>query len=262
MVVEEANVDAHVRYKETMTVSAPRGRLLVKTGILHTGAARSLQKGQNHPLTYALLTYCPLCAMDISPADVLYAYQHGVFPMADPDADDALVWVRPDPRGILPLKEFHVPTNLQKLVDQGAFTVRTDAAFDEVMAACADRSSTWLSDELQALFRALHRQGYAHSVEAYYEGALAGGLYGLALGGAFFGESMFYREDNASKVALVHLVEQLKAGGFILLDIQWATDHLRQFGAMEIPRPDYERRLQAALLIEATWWPQRNGLPS
>ncbi|NBB99433.1 MAG: leucyl/phenylalanyl-tRNA--protein transferase [Bacteroidetes bacterium] len=200
--------------------------------------------------------------MDPSPTDVLYAYQQGVFPMADPGADDALVWVRPDPRGILPLEDFHVPTNLQKLVDRGTFTVRTDTAFAEVIAACADRSSTWLSCELQALFRTLHHRGYAHSVEAYYEGALAGGLYGLALGGAFFGESMFYREDNASKVALVHLVEQLKAGGFILLDIQWATDHLRQFGAVEIPRLAYERRLQSALLTEATWWPQRNGRPS
>jgi len=200
--------------------------------------------------------------MEISPTDVLYAYQHGVFPMADPGADDALVWVRPDPRGILPLEDFHVPTNLQKLVDRGTFTVRTDTAFAEVIAACADRPSTWLSEELQALFRKLHHRGYAHSVEAYREDVLAGGLYGLALGGAFFGESMFYREDNASKVALVHLVEQLKAGGFILLDIQWATDHLRQFGAVEIPRLAYERRLQSALLTEATWWPQRNGLPS
>lgn len=198
---------------------------------------------------------------DISPADVLYAYQHGVFPMADPEADDAIVWVRPDPRGILPLDDFHVPSNLQKLVDRGAFTVRTDAAFEEVMAACADRPSTWLSDDLQTLFSTLHRWGYAHSVEAYYEGALAGGLYGLALGGAFFGESMFYREDNASKVALVHLVDQLVAGGFVLLDIQWATDHLRQFGAVEIPRLAYERRLHQALLTEATWWPQHNESP-
>ncbi len=198
---------------------------------------------------------------DISPADVLYAYQHGVFPMADPEADDAIVWVRPDPRGILPLDDFHVPSNLQKLVDRGTFTVRTDAAFEEVMAACADRPSTWLSDDLQTLFSTLHRWGYAHSVEAYYEGALAGGLYGLALGGAFFGESMFYREDNASKVALVHLVDQLVAGGFVLLDIQWATDHLRQFGAVEIPRLAYERRLHQALLTEATWWPQHNESP-
>lgn len=198
---------------------------------------------------------------DISPADVLYAYQHGVFPMADPEADDAIVWVCPDPRGILPLDDFHVPSNLQKLVDRGTFTVRTDAAFEEVMAACADRPSTWLSDDLQTLFSTLHRWGYAHSVEAYYEGALAGGLYGLALGGAFFGESMFYREDNASKVALVHLVDQLVAGGFVLLDIQWATDHLRQFGAVEIPRLAYERRLHQALLTEATWWPQHNESP-
>jgi len=193
--------------------------------------------------------------MTVSPSDVLYAYRHGVFPMAEGRTDDEMFWVRPDPRGILPLEDFHVPTNLQKVVQSDTFEVRSDTAFSEVVSACADRSSTWLSEDIQSLFETLHTWGRAHSVEAYHEGVLAGGLYGLALGGAFFGESMFYRVSNASKVALVHLVEQLNAGGFVLLDIQWATDHLRQFGAREISRTAYERRLQQALDTRTIWWP-------
>ncbi len=191
----------------------------------------------------------------LTPEEVLQGYVVGVFPMARPEEGDAIYWVRPNPRGIIPLDEFHVPGNLAKLVQRREFEVRTDQAFEEVVAACADRESTWLSPEIQRVFCSLHEMGFAHSVEAYHNGDLAGGLYGLALGGAFFGESMFYRITNASKVALVHLVNQMQAGGYSLLDIQWATDHLRQFGAREIPRAEYEQRLGKALAERPTWWP-------
>jgi leucyl/phenylalanyl-tRNA--protein transferase len=158
-------------------------------------------------------------------------------------------WFSPDPRGILPLETFHVPRRLARVVRSAEYTMRVDTAFEDVMRACAARrdEGTWINDEILASYVALHRLGLAHSVEAWRDGTLAGGLYGVHLGAAFFGESMFHRTPNASKVALVALVERLRRRGFLLLDTQWVTRHLAQFGAIEIPRRQYLRLLAAAL---------------
>jgi len=172
--------------------------------------------------------------------------------MADPD-DDTVYWFRPERRGILPLDAFRIPGNLARFVRQKRFDVTVDRDFPAVIRACADRSSTWISRDIIDTYIALHRWGYAHSVECWQEGALVGGLYGVALGGAFFGESMFHRVNNASKVALVHLVRFLCKGGFVLLDTQYVTKHLAQFGAVELPGPEYRRRLAEALRIKACW---------
>lgn len=192
----------------------------------------------------------------LTPELLLYAYQVGVFPMADPDEGNAIYWYAPDPRAILPLDAFHVPKNLEKLVRRGHFEVVTDRAFEAVIRACANRPSTWISEEIIQVYAALHEMGFAHSVECWRDGELVGGLYGVRLGGAFFGESMFHRERDASKVALVHLVRQLRRGGFALLDTQFSTPHLARFGVVEIPRRAYERRLRRALQLKATWWPE------
>ena len=192
---------------------------------------------------------------DLTPELLLRAYQVGLFPMADAGKGGAIYWYAPDPRTVLPLDGFHVSKNLAKLVRRGRFEVTSDQAFESVIRACADREETWISEEIIAAYTALHRLGYAHSVECWQGGALAGGLYGVALGGAFFGESMFHRARDASKVALVHLVRQLRRGGFRLLDTQFTTEHLKRFGAIEIPRRVYERRLADALAVEAVWWP-------
>jgi leucyl/phenylalanyl-tRNA---protein transferase len=194
----------------------------------------------------------------VIPSDLLLAaYASGWFPMAN---DEGLVsWYSPDPRGIIPLDAFHVPSRLQRLVRKGAFRIEVDVAFDEVIQACAeaerdpDDLGTWISGEIIESYCALHDLGYAHSVEAWQGDRLVGGLYGVALGGAFFGESMFHRVTDASKVALVALVHRLNASGFTLLDIQWVTEHLEQFGAIEIPRVDYLRMLEASLEDEATF---------
>ena len=189
----------------------------------------------------------------LTPALLLHAYRAGVFPMADPDEDDAIYWFRPERRGILPLDAFHVPSNLAKLVDREVFEVTADRNFDAVIRGCADRSSTWISDEIIRAYTELHVRGFAHSIECWQDGALAGGLYGVALGGAFFGESMFYRVSNASKVALVHLVRHLRERGFLLLDTQYTTPHLEQFGVRAVPRPAYEQHLREALQADARW---------
>ena len=189
----------------------------------------------------------------LTPELVLYGYQHGVFPMADPDDDDAIYWFRPEERGVLPLDGFHVPKNLARLVRQERFEVVSDRDFPAVIRACAARSTTWISDEIVETYEVLHQWGHAHSVECWQEGVLVGGLYGVTLGGAFFGESMFNRVSDASKVALVHLVRRLQAGGFVLLDTQYNTEHLNQFGVVEIPCAEYERRLARALRVEARW---------
>lgn len=184
----------------------------------------------------------------LTPQLVLQAYRAGVFPMADPDGE--IGWYSPDPRCIFPLDRFHVPRTVRQAVQRGTFEVRFNTSFDEVIAACADRpEGTWISDKIMAVYRTLHRRGYAHSVESCQGGTLAGGLYGVAIGGAFFGESMFTRVSSASKVALVALVERLRARGFGLLDTQWSTPHLARFGAVEIPRREYLRRLRAALAL-------------
>lgn len=166
--------------------------------------------------------------------------------------DHEIHWFSPDPRGVVPLDRVHVPKRLARVVRRGAFRIEIDRAFVDVMRACAaDRESddpgTWISDEIIASYTALHARGFAHSVEAWNGDRLVGGLYGVALGGAFFGESMFHHETNASKVAFVALIERLRARGFILLDTQWVTPHLEQFGAIEIPRTVYLKRLQASL---------------
>ena len=193
--------------------------------------------------------------MVLSPDLLVAAYQAGVFPMADRDGE--IGWYAPDPRAVLPLDAFHVPKTLAKTVRQGRFEVVADRDFEAVMRACAapapGREDTWISDEIVSAYTDLHRLGVAHSIECWREGRFAGGLYGVALGGAFFGESMVSRERDASKVALVHLVERLRAGGFVLLDTQMTTPHLERFGVVEIPRAAYERRLADALATEADW---------
>lgn len=193
----------------------------------------------------------------LSPELLLYTYRLGLFPMADPDQEDAVYWMDPDPRGVIPLDAFHVSKNLRKLVRREPFEVVTDQNFEAVMRACAapapGRESTWISEEVVEVYTALHRRGVAHSVECWQEGRLVGGLYGVALGGAFFGESMFSRARDASKVALVYLVAALRHGGFTLLDTQFVTPHLEQFGAVEIPQAAYKQRLAKAIAVESSW---------
>ena len=182
---------------------------------------------------------------------LLRAYAMGIFPMARSRDDPRLYWIDPDQRGILPLDRFHVPRSLVKTLKRAPFQVRLDTAFEQVMRGCAegapDRPDTWINDEIVRLFVELNRLGMAHSVETWQDGRLVGGLYGLGLGAAFFGESMFSRVTDASKVALVHLVARLKVSGYHLLDTQFVTEHLARFGAIEIPRQDYLRRLGQAL---------------
>jgi leucyl/phenylalanyl-tRNA---protein transferase len=185
----------------------------------------------------------PMIPVDL----VLQAYQQGWFPMGD-DRAPGIEWYSPDPRGVLPLDTFHAPARLQRVIRQGRFELRINQAFPEVLASCAARGETWITDEIFGTYLELHRLGFAHSVETWDEGTLAGGLYGVALGGAFFGESMFHRVTDASKVALHGLVTRLRDRGFSLLDTQWVTPHLRQFGALEIPRARYLRLLQRALV--------------
>ena len=184
---------------------------------------------------------------------LLLAYASGWFPMAGDDGQ--IRWYSPDPRGILPLNAFHVPGRLARTLRQGRFEVRLDTAFREVMAACAaDREEgSWINREIIETYSALHDLGSAHSVEAWQEGQLVGGLYGVSLRGAFFGESMFHQVTDASKVALVALVEHLRTRGYDLLDVQWVTPHLEQFGAVEISKRAYLRRLEQALSKAGEW---------
>jgi leucyl/phenylalanyl-tRNA--protein transferase len=183
----------------------------------------------------------------IDPALLVRAYREGIFPMALDDGE--IGWFSPDPRAIIPLDAFHVPGRLARVVRSGRFEIRIDTSFEAVMRACGERpgEGTWISDEILESYVALHRLGLAHSVETWRDGRLAGGLYGVSLGGAFFGESMFHRETDASKVALVALVDRLRRRGYVLLDTQWTTPHLEQFGTIEIPRSEYLARLDDAL---------------
>jgi leucyl/phenylalanyl-tRNA--protein transferase len=183
----------------------------------------------------------------ITPELVLAAYAEGYFPMGDARHDEALRWYAPDPRAIIPLDAFHVPRSLAKLIRKRPFTVTTDKAFRDVITACANREETWINDRIIELYCALHTMGFAHSVECWQGDTLAGGLYGVALGSAFFGESMFTAVPNASRVALVHLVEMLRECGYKLLDTQFVNHHLQQFGVVEISRNDYLVKLDRAI---------------
>ncbi|MBU3963779.1 MAG: leucyl/phenylalanyl-tRNA--protein transferase, partial [Alphaproteobacteria bacterium] len=175
----------------------------------------------------------------ITPELLLRAYSIGLFPMSDAADDPEIFWVEPEMRGILPLDAFHISKSLAKAVRRKPFDIRFDTAFDAVVEKCAeeaeDRPSTWINDTIKELYGALHKLGHAHSVEAWEGDALVGGLYGVSLGSAFFGESMFSRRTNASKICLVHLVERLKMRGFTLLDTQFTTEHLKTFGAIDVP---------------------------
>jgi leucyl/phenylalanyl-tRNA--protein transferase len=181
----------------------------------------------------------------IPPELLLQAYRFGIFPMAM--SDGSIEWFSPDPRAILPLDRFHVPHGLRRVTAKNIFEVKMDRRFDEVIRACAKRRDTWINREIIESYERLHRLGYAHSVETWQAGKLVGGLYGVAMGGAFFGESMFHRKTDASKIALAALVQHLQAQKFVLLDTQWVTPHLVQFGAIEIPRSQYIRLLKRAV---------------
>ncbi|MBF0393056.1 MAG: leucyl/phenylalanyl-tRNA--protein transferase [Alphaproteobacteria bacterium] len=195
----------------------------------------------------------------LTPEVLLRAYSAGIFPMARSREDARLYWVDPDERGIIPLTGFHVPRSLRRVLKRGGFDIRCNHSFEQVMALCAEptpgRPDTWINDQIIRLFVELHHLGLAHSVEAWADGEMVGGLYGLALGGAFFGESMFSRRTDASKAALVHLVGRLRRGGFTLLDTQFVTEHLERFGATQIPRKDYLGRLGHAVQQPARFRP-------
>jgi leucyl/phenylalanyl-tRNA--protein transferase len=191
---------------------------------------------------------------ELTPELLLYTYSQGIFPMGHDDGE--IYWYDPDPRAIIPLDDnFHVPRSLARRIRQGGFEVRVDSAFRAVITACAepgeDREHTWITPAIIDVYCELHQWGYAHSVETWIDGELIGGLYGVTVGGLFAGESMFSRATDSSKIALVHLVERLRVGGFTLLDTQFMTEHLRRFGAVEIARAEYQKRLQQALITPA-----------
>lgn len=188
---------------------------------------------------------------DLTPDMLLRAYAVGVFPMAEDRNDPELFWVDPRMRGIIPLNEFHVPRRLRRTIRSGAFDVTYDRDFEAVIEGCAEstrvRPRTWINDNIINLYCTLHRMGHAHSVECWQDGVLVGGLYGVSLGGVFFGESMFSRATDASKVALVYLAASLKLGGYDFIDTQFITKHLSRFGAIELPRNEYKKLLSAAI---------------
>lgn len=194
-------------------------------------------------------------ATDIDPDQLLKAYTLGYFPMGRKRDDPKIVWVLPDERGVLRLDEARAPKKLKRLIAREPFEVRFDTAFGDVIAACAEpddgREDTWINDPIDEVYRELHRLGYAHSVECFSDGALVGGLYGVAIGGVFCGESMFSRTDNASKVAIAYLIARLKAGGFRLLDTQFYTEHLGQFGVIEMADEDYQTLLAENISLDA-----------
>ncbi|MEK9831927.1 MAG: leucyl/phenylalanyl-tRNA--protein transferase [Rhodospirillaceae bacterium] len=196
----------------------------------------------------------------LTPQLLLGAYASGIFPMAESRNDADLYWIDPDMRGVLPLDAFHIPRRLRRTIRAHPFEIRCDSDFAGTVRGCAEpqgkRPDTWINDEIERLYAALFEMGFAHSVECWDDGELVGGLYGVSLGGAFFGESMFSRATDASKVALCHLAARLRASGFVLLDSQFVTDHLRQFGAVEIERADYRQQLAAALKVDADFQPE------
>jgi leucyl/phenylalanyl-tRNA--protein transferase len=199
----------------------------------------------------------------LTPQLLLGAYASGIFPMAESRHDPDLYWIDPDSRGIIPLDAFHVPRRLRKTLRTNPFEIRCNSDFLSTVRGCAepqnDRPETWINDEIERLYEALFEMGFAHSVECWNDGELIGGLYGVSLGGAFFGESMFSRARDASKIALCHLAARLRKSGYVLLDSQFATDHLRQFGTVEIDRADYKQRLAEALKVNADFQPELSG---
>lgn len=205
--------------------------------------------------------------IEITPQVLLKAYSCGIFPMAESADDPALYWIEPQHRGILPLERMHVPRRLERTVRGGSLKVTIDTDYEGVIEGCAagrpGRRSTWINSRIRSLYRDLFGMGHCHTVEVWSEGRLAGGLYGVALGGAFFGESMFSYVRDASKVALVHLAARLVHGGFTLLDTQFVTDHLRQFGTVEVDRDEFHRMLESALKIKADFLRlERNADPA
>lgn len=198
------------------------------------------------------MTRRPQSSRVIDPDFLLMAYCSGFFPMADPKTGE-IGWFSPDPRAIFELEEFHVPRSLRMTIKKNLFEIRVNTRFEQVMRECARREETWISEDIVRSYVELHRLGFAHSVESWSGGALVGGLYGVAIGGAFFGESMFSRQKDASKVALVYLVERMKARGFELLDTQWITPHLKMLGAKEMTREEYLERLKRAIKKKCTF---------
>ncbi len=202
-------------------------------------------------------------AVEITPELILRAYRAGIFPMAEDAGDEDLFWVSPERRGILPLGGFHMSKSLRKAIRKSDWIIRVDTDWDGIIEGCAtvgeDRHTTWINGTIRAVYGELFRRGIAHTVEVWDGPHLVGGLYGLAIGAAFFGESMFHRRTNASKMAMAHLVERLKAGGFRLLDTQFVTEHLASLGGIEISREEYEDRLGHATAIDADWhaWDNR-----
>lgn len=198
----------------------------------------------------------------ITPQVLLKAYSVGVFPMAESADDPSLYWIEPDERGVLPLNDFHISRSLKKSVRHAGFEIRIDTAFEQVMKHCAekagDRKDTWINARILRLYGQLHKMGCCHSVESWRDGKLVGGLYGVRLGAAFFGESMFARATDASKVALVHLVARLNFGGFKLLDAQFVNDHLKQFGCFKVPKKEYRPILDAATEADADFFAFKN----
>lgn len=194
------------------------------------------------------------------PTDLLLkAYASGVFPMAESAIDPEVFWVRPESRGVVPLDAFHIPKSLQKTIARALFEIRINSDFPGVIDACAEqrdvRPSTWINAPIREAYIELHRIGHAHSVEAWRDGRMVGGLYGVTMGAAFFGESMFSTQTDASKVCLAHLVERLRQRGFVLLDTQFTTEHLKRFGAIDVPRRSYEKLLAEALKHTAVFDP-------
>jgi leucyl/phenylalanyl-tRNA--protein transferase len=193
--------------------------------------------------------------IEITPEVLLKAYACGIFPMAESADDPALYWIEPDMRGIIPLEGFHLPARLARTVRSTPFTVWVDRDFDALIDGCAeakpDRDRTWINERIRKIYRGLFERGHCHTIEVYDGDLLVGGLYGISLGRAFFGESMFHRARDASKIALVHLIARLRAGGYRLLDTQYVTDHLKTFGAVEVGKRRYHRLLEDALVGEA-----------
>ncbi|MFD1252056.1 Leucyl/phenylalanyl-tRNA--protein transferase [Devosia equisanguinis] len=196
-------------------------------------------------------------AVDITPELIIRAYRAGIFPMAEDAGDENLFWVSPEERGVIPLDGFHLSRSLRKAMRKSGWAIRVDTDWDGIIEGCAtvgeDRHSTWINATIRAVYGELFRRGVAHTVEVWDGSDLVGGLYGLAIGAAFFGESMFHRRTDASKMAMAHLVERLNTGGFVLLDTQFLTDHLASLGGIEISRADYEDQLARATALDADW---------